>query len=281
MRRHRASQSSRSAARTMFCALLPLVGACTFDGSGLMQPRSLQLDSGSLVDAAAPSLSTNDSSPDDQLLADSTLDNRTAQDLHCDAGIATDDARGDAQNDAPPDAALPVDAEGDLSIVTDASSSAAPVPLTPGDLAEAFGAARVDCVLADGSLSGELIGIVDSTAVQIATAEATLAGAPIAITSWVSGTPAALVIWDPNGCDRENWVSAGLLIRGAAVDAQGALLLAPETDETDLNMMNVTSAGAFQADWAGSPDDLSGQHELALPVQTAKQLIISLAAAGD
>ena len=86
------------------------------------------------------------------------------------------------------------------------------------------------------------------------------------------------IIWDVNACDEDNWLSAGLLARGARLNASGELALDPGASTADLNLLNVTDQGHFQQDTALPDDSLLGATPgLVRPVRRAKELVLELA----
>ncbi|MFZ5786852.1 MAG: thrombospondin type 3 repeat-containing protein [Acidobacteriota bacterium] len=157
-------------------------------------------------------------------------------------------------------------------------------PVTASALSTAFAAATVPCINAQGVNTGSTTAIVDTPAVSFVVP--VLGSAPATTVSWLGGKPSLLVIWDPNACDPvelppngPDWVSAGILIRGASLDALGRLQLAPGTKVTDLDLVDATVSGVISEEFF-LPDDstLSTFPQLVQPVLAAKQIILTLAA---
>jgi hypothetical protein len=174
-----------------------------------------------------------------------------------------------------------------------------PRPITPNDLAAAFGKARVPCMLKNGTPGGNDIPIVDfdpeSGLVEIWLHDGSVAltDAPQATKSWVleaGNVASALVVFNPNSCDDEDpeepdeeWTYAGLLVRGALVTGSCptcSLVLAPGATTQDIDLIDVQQPGNFEGstDFAGVDDaDLSKHHKQLEPsINEAKRLIIAL-----
>ena len=158
-------------------------------------------------------------------------------------------------------------------------------PVSAAALGTAWGQAQVPCVESDGTQTGQQIPIVDNTSPKLFDSTACLGGAAQSTLSWVGGASAACILWDPNACGGEekpgdsNWDTAGLLVRKAGLDAQGDLLLQPGATTVDINLINITASGGWQAEFA-KPDDseLAGSYpQLVNPVAQAKQIVIQLA----
>lgn len=234
-----------------------LLASCVFDAAGIDPDDAARLD----TDATTGSEVLGEAVPADDAPADrSTVEGAPAP---------------DGPGSAPPDQ-RPLDQ-------TPLPNQGSPTPLSSVALGQALAAAKVPCVTSSGSSTSAQIPIVDSAKLTYFSASVTLAGAASDTLAWVGGKPSITILWDPNACGPEekpgdtNWDTAGLLIRGATLDAKGALLLAPKTTVKAINLVNIEGNGAWQDDVA-KPDDsgLSGLPQLVNPVNLAKQIIVSL-----
>jgi hypothetical protein len=180
---------------------------------------------------------------------------------------------------SPDRAPLPDRAVPDLGPLPDTGGSR---PLTEAYLGQVFDAAQVDCVDKNGVDKGYSIPIVDSATLTFFAGSVALAGAPADTLQWVGGNPAVVVLYNLNACDDEypgqsSWSSAGLLVRKAALDGLGRLVLQPGATVYDVNLIDILSDGTFQgsSDFA-QPDDskLPDTPQLVNPVGKAKQLLI-------
>jgi hypothetical protein len=157
------------------------------------------------------------------------------------------------------------------------------IPITAAALGSAFSGTKVQCVKASGQAQTSTIPVADSSIVVFFNGNVTLAGAGTPTKTWIGGKPSVIVVFNPNACDLEDpagyseWTSGGLLIRGAALDGQGRLVLQFGVTVKDINLLNVNSDGTFQVDYFG-PDDalLSTWPQLVKPVNKAKALILQL-----
>jgi hypothetical protein len=156
-------------------------------------------------------------------------------------------------------------------------------PVTAAALSTAFAAATVPCINAQGVVAGSPIVIVDTSAVSFVVPP--LASAPAETVAWLGGKPAVVVVWDPNACDAvelppsgPNWQTAGLLIRGATLDAQNRLQLATGTTLQEIDLVDVDVSGVITTDHF-LPDDttIATFPQLVQPVLAAKQLVLQLA----
>jgi len=136
----------------------------------------------------------------------------------------------------------------------------------------------------DGTATGQQIPIVDSTSPKLYPGATCLAGASQDTLTWVGSLGTACILWDPNACGGEekpgdsNWDTAGLIVRRAALDGQGQLVLEASTATTDINLVNINANGSWQAEFA-QPDDselATDYKQLVNPVAEAKKIIIQL-----
>jgi len=155
-------------------------------------------------------------------------------------------------------------------------------PLSTSDLASAFAGALVPCVDKNGQDKRTKIPIMDGSTVAFFDGAKTLPGAPTDTLIWAGAGPLVTVVYNLNACDEElpgraEWGDAGLLVRKAYL-SQGRLVLQPGATVSDINLLDVDSYGAFEAEVA-EPDDakLAVDHpQLVNPVNEAKKLIIEL-----
>jgi hypothetical protein len=199
---------------------------------------------------------------------------------------------GDAPlTDARPDASFDLAGDGPALMdqspqPTDGSVDGASYrPLTTAEIMTAWSKLAIPCLDDQGKSAGPSIKITDTGMIDFIDGGVPLAGAPAVTKAWVGPNPSVVVIWDPNACGTEdplsvdgNWGEAGLLIRGASIDAQGRLVLAPWVTVTDINMLDVNQAGVFEGEFA-LPDDseLHLHPQLIETVNQAKATIITLA----
>jgi len=161
------------------------------------------------------------------------------------------------------------------------------VPVTPQALLQQWSSTQVPCVDQNGTAKGAPIGIIDSALVLFVDGELTLQQAPVKTKKWVGGLSSVTVVWDPNACVAENpfdpggsWEHAGLLVRGASLDALGRLVLEPWVSVQDMDLIDVAADGAFQGktDFCNPQDyGLSGYPQLVGPVLAAKAGILAAA----
>lgn len=161
-------------------------------------------------------------------------------------------------------------------------------PLTTSALSSALAVPKVACVDKNGVTQPGTIPIIDTATVTFVNGSVSLAGAPQDTKTWVGAKSSVTVIFDPNACDAiedpimndSDWSSAGMLVRGATLDYQGRLVLAPGTTASDIDIIDVSPGGAFEgtSDF-GKPDDstISAHPQLVLPLSTAKATLIQAA----
>jgi hypothetical protein len=236
-----------------------LLGACVFDSSGVPEADRRE---GIVRDATAgrdtPGVEPRLDLVPEQPPADVSVDRQVDQGTGADFQVA------DRSNDA----------------------AMAPKPVAAAALSAALAAASVPCVDRNGVSQGGSMPIVDDSTVSFVDAALALGTARSSTQAWTGALPATTVIWDINACDLEDptgnsadWESAGLLIRGATIDGQGALQLAPGVTLDDINFIDVDASGAFQGatDFAQPTDsDLKNYPQLVNPVTTAKGIILAL-----
>lgn len=250
-------------------ALLVFCIGCVFDSSGApVQPPDGQLVSDHLiVDSTVVSTDLvgvdHISAHDRLVLEDSLFDTGTTPPT--DTGVLD-------QPVAVVDQAVPAD----KGVVVK--------PISPTALGQAWYAATVPCVDANGVSDGTMIKVADSASVGFMVGSAALTGASAATLAWVGGKPVVSIGWNPNACGPYEFTptdvefsSAGMLVRGAQLDTNGDILLSVGTTTADLNFVNATSNGTFQNELF-LPDDseLVQYPHLVNPVNKAKQIIIQL-----
>lgn len=225
-------------------------------------------------------------------------------------GVPLADGGRRRPTDAPPLAAdrslsdQPAQPDGEPdSLPPDRGAADAPAPkvITEAALAGALGAAKVPCVLPNGTTTGKPpIPIVDADAsgvvqVWFYDGATLLAGAPESTQNWVSQryTHSALVVFNPNACDAEDpiegdgdWTAAGLLIRGGQVDSPSCpgcgITLDPRVTIADIDFVDANPDGTYDGamefeDFALPTDDELPSHpQLVEPINAAKQIILSL-----
>jgi hypothetical protein len=165
-------------------------------------------------------------------------------------------------------------------------------PITAAELAAAWKPVTVPCVDEKGQPAGASpIGILENAvAVSFVQGSVTLAAAVAETKAWAGVQPAVTVIWDPSMCGIEDawngtgadgeWAEAGFLIRGATLDGQGRLLLAPGAAMSDLDVLDVSSSGGFEAEVFGADDaGLATFPNAGGTVTAAKKKLLELAAA--
>lgn len=197
---------------------------------------------------------------------------------------------GDGRPDGPvsPDSAHPDTVQldtlsPDTTVQPDTGTIA---PLSAAQVGATYLKTQVQCVNANGNPQGGQIPIVDSGSVSFVQGAVTLQGAPNDTKNWVGSLPSVTVVWDLNACDAEDpiandgdWTSAGLLIRGATINASGQLVLQPGRTTGDIDFINVNPDGTFQnnADFAQPSDSgLSAYPQLVNTITAAKQTLITL-----
>jgi hypothetical protein len=165
-------------------------------------------------------------------------------------------------------------------------------PISPEDLKVAWAATTVPCIDEKGVLVGTGPISILGSLVQLAFVDGavTLASAGAETKAWAGAAPAVTVIFDPVACGIEDafngagsdgeWAEAGLLIRGATLDTEKRLLLAAGTTTADLNVLDISSSGAFEGETFGADDaGLSAYPNAKGTVDAAKQKLLELATA--
>jgi hypothetical protein len=160
-------------------------------------------------------------------------------------------------------------------------------PVTLQALLQQWSSTQVPCVDRNGATKGAPIGIIDSGLVLFVDGQVTLQQAPVKTKMWVGNRSSVTVVWDPNACVGENpfepngsWEDAGLLVRGASLDALGRLVLEPWVSVQDIDLIDVAPDGSFEGknDFCNPQDfGLSGYPQLVGPVQAAKAGILAAA----
>lgn len=250
--------------------VLAVTVSCTFDSSGLAPADTRQTEGDSRL-------------TDDDAAPDAALD--SAHDVGSDAPLDT--APDHASFDAPLDTVTAHDVAPDLTPDLRPFDAPSPdarvtVPISSEALSAAFWAARVPCIDHWDRDRGYSIRVVDTAGIFFVSGRFTLQDASEELIAWVGNAPAVTLVWDPNGCEYEgfayDWTSAGLLVRQATINHSGQMVLDPEADITDINLINVDDDGRYPEEFATVHDSqLSDHRELLNSVARAKSLILSLA----
>lgn len=257
-----------------------LVAGCTFNSAGIAMPASG--DSAYRADrapaeTAIPNDATGDSWRRDVV---SAIEQHPARDASRTDGQLPKDTKPSKDTKSPQDIKPPKD----LKLAPD-SGGYKPVGTT--ELLAAWNGMQVKCIADDGSWNSTYIKILDNpTYAALVDGSITLAGATPDTKSWVGGKPSVTVIFDLNSCGLEDpgagdneWGSAGILIRGATLSG-GQLVLSPGVTTADMDLLDVTASGDFEAgsDFAMADDSgLSSYPQLVPVVAALKQGILQAA----
>ena len=233
----------------LVASLLTLIGGCSFDGTGV---------SGAPADAAAPEDAAAVDAPRDAAAPGpdgENADSGTTPDMAVDQGTA------------------------DQGMAADQGVVVTPVSGTA--LREAYAAARVQCIDADGTPRSWDMPIVDRNGVHLADGADVLWDLPADLQAWIGDRPTVVVVYDPNACDQEDqgdgdWRDAGLIVRGATLDSHGDLVLPPDATLEDIDIEDVYADGRHEAAFGG-PGDSNIPVQLQKPILEAKMMILQLA----
>lgn len=274
--------------------MVAIVGACIFDKSGvdpadLGRPsRDARRDVSALLDRAALDVVAPDRAASD-LRPDRVRDGKLPRDgKPGDAAPKKDGAHLDSvvKKDAKPvDTLAKKDAKPvDLTVKADAKVYR---PVSAQEILTEWWATLVPCVNQYGQAQGYNVGIIDSNLCTMVNGTVTLAAAPASTKAWVGTLPSVTIVWDLAACAYEDpaagdneWASAGLLIRGATINAQGKLVLQPGVTVQDMDLIDVYSTGGFEGsiDFVLPTDaELHLHPQLVNTVNAAKAAIIKVA----
>lgn len=203
-------------------------------------------------------------------------------DTACDVGVPAerlvpDGREGDAKVDV---------ITGEIGVgdsATDASSGDAGLsggmkPIDAIALGAALFAARVPCILVNGTLQGDQP-LADRNWAAFYDWSLYVPSADPATIAWVGGKPSVMVLWDLNACEYEeadgDWYTAGLIVRGATLNASGQLVLASGTTLADLDVVDADVSGSWESERYG-PTDQGIEPNLVEPIGGAKALLLAL-----